>query len=80
MNGIYVIEFLISNIPQFEEPSQEWMLLAEQIRMVLARFSPNGPQIVALKSSEAYQKAAHLTVGTPGCCVGQPGPIGRDST
>ena len=40
-------------------------MLAEQIRMVLARFSPNDPQIVALKSSEAYQKVAHLIVRPP---------------
>ncbi len=72
MNGIYKIKLLISNIPQFKEPSQEWMLLAEQIRMVLARFSPNDPQIVALKSSEAYQKVAHLIVGTPVVAWGNP--------
>ncbi len=72
MNGICEIELLISNIPQFEEPSQEWMLLAEQIRMVLARFSPNNPQIVALKSGEAYQKVAHLIVGTLVVAWGSP--------
>ncbi len=67
-----MIEFLISNIPQFEEPSQEWMMLAEQIRLVLARFSPNDPQIVALKSSEAYQKVTHLIVGAPAVAWGSP--------
>ncbi len=67
-----MIELLISNIPQFGEPSQELIMLAEQIRLVLARFSPNDPQIVALKSSEAYQKVAHLIVRTPIVAWGSP--------
>ncbi len=67
-----MIEFLISNIAQPEEPSRKLMMLAEQIRTVLARFSPNDPQIVALKSSEAYQKVARLIVGTPAVAWGSP--------
>ncbi len=72
MNGIYEIELFISNMPQFGEPSQEWIMLAEQIRMGLARFFPNDPQIVALKSSEAYQKVTHLIVRTSIVAWGSP--------
>lgn len=59
-----MIEFLLSNTPQLQEPSQELQMLAEQIRMALARFAPNDPAVAVLKSSEAYQKVAHLIEGT----------------
>lgn len=58
-----MISFLISAVPQPQEPSEELQMLAEQIRMMLARFSPDDPAIAALKSSEAYQKVAHLIEG-----------------
>lgn len=60
-----MIEFLLSNTPQLQEPSQELQMLAEQIRMALARFAPNDPAVAVLKSSEAYQKVAHLIEGIP---------------
>jgi len=67
-----MIEFLISNVIQLEKTSQKLMILAEQIQMMLARSSPSDPQIVALKSIEEYQKAAHLIVGTPVVAWGSP--------
>lgn len=65
-----MIDFLISNMPQLPGPSQELVMLAEQIRMALARFSPNDPAVAALKRSEAYQKVSHLIEGTPAVAWG----------
>lgn len=58
-----MINFLLSNTPQLQEPSEELQMLAEQIRMALARFAPNDPAVSMLKSSEAYRKVAHLIEG-----------------
>lgn len=57
-----MVEFLIDNTPELQTPppSAELLSLSEQVRTVLARFSPDDPMIVALKQSEAYQKVAHL--------------------
>lgn len=59
-----MINFLLSNTPQLQEPSEELQMLAEQLRMALARFSPNDPAVALLKQSEAYQKVAYLIEGT----------------
>ncbi len=56
-------EFLIDHTPALKDPSQELKTLAEQIRSVLARFSPDDPAVAALKQSEAYQKVAYLIEG-----------------
>lgn len=50
---------------QLEEEQQvqalpELLRLADQIRTLLAQYPANDPTVVALKQSEAYQKAAHL--------------------
>ena len=56
-------EFLIDHTPALKDPSQELKTMAEQIRSVLARFSPDDPAVAALKQSEAYQKVAYLIEG-----------------
>ena len=60
-----MINFLLSNTPQLQEPSQELQMLAEQLRMALARFDPSDPAVALLKQSEAYRKVAHIIEGTP---------------
>lgn len=61
MKGI--VEFLASNTPEIQEkmdPSPELLSLAEQVRTLLASFAPGDPALEAIRSSEAYQKVAHL--------------------
>ncbi len=58
-----MVEFLIDHTPELKDPSQELKELAEQIRSVLAKFSPDDPAVAALKQSEAYQKVAYLIEG-----------------
>lgn len=55
--------FLLDNTPEVQEllaPSPEVRALADQVRVILARYEPNDPAVVALKQSETYQKVAHL--------------------
>ena len=61
-----MVEFLLDHTPELQappEPSEELKTLADQIRTVLAGFSPDDPAVVALKGSEAYQKVAYLIEG-----------------
>lgn len=61
-----MVEFLRDNTPELQikpEPSAELKALADQIRAVLANFSPDDPAVAALKQSEAYQKVAYLIEG-----------------
>ncbi len=62
-----MVEFLLEYTPELREPepSAELLSLAEQIRTVLANFSPEDPAVAALKQSEAYQKVAYLIEGAP---------------
>lgn len=65
MKGI--VEFLASNTPEIQEkmdPSPELQALAEQVRTLLASFEPSDPTLEVIRSSEAYQKVAHLIEGT----------------
>ena len=58
-----MVEFLLENTPELKDPSDELKAMAEQIRAVLSRFSPDDPAVAALKQSEAYQKVAYLIEG-----------------
>ena len=61
-----MVEFLLDHTPELQEkpePSAELKVLADQIRAVLANFSPDDPAVAALKQSEAYQKVAYLIEG-----------------
>lgn len=61
-----VVDFLLNNTPELQEKSEssaELEALAEQVRTVLAKFSPDDPAVAELKRSEAYQKVAHLIEG-----------------
>ena len=58
-----MVEFLINNTPELKNPSEELRSMAEQIRAVLSKFSPQDPAVQALKQSEAYQKVAYLIEG-----------------
>ncbi len=55
-----MVEFLLNNTPELNAPSDELKAMAEQIRAVLANFSPDDPAVAALKQSEVYQKVAYL--------------------
>lgn len=67
-----MVEFLIDHTPEVQAPppSAELLSLAEQIRTVLANFSPEDPAVAALKQSEAYQKVAYLIEGAPAAAWG----------
>ena len=68
-----MVEFLIDHTPEIKTPSQELKALAEQIRTILGKFSPDDPAVAALKQSEAYQKVAYLIEGMePPIMGGQP--------
>ena len=60
--------FLLDNTPEVQEllvPPPEVQALADQVRVILARYEPNDPAVAALKQSEAYQKVAHLINSCP---------------
>ena len=67
-----MVEFLLEYTPELQEPEPpaELLSLAEQIRTVLANFSPEDPAVAALKQSEAYQKVAYLIEGAPAAAWG----------
>lgn len=68
-----MVEFLLDHTPELQEkpePSAELKALADQIRAVLANFSPDDPAVAALKQSEAYQKVAYLIEGIEAPVVG----------
>ena len=61
-----MVEFLAEHTAEVQQllvPS-ELRALADQLRVILARFDPSDPAVAALKQSEAYQKVAHLIEGT----------------
>ena len=61
-----MVEFLADHTAEVQRllTTPELRALAEQVRVILVRFSPNDPAVAALKQSEAYQKVAHLIEGT----------------
>lgn len=68
-----MVEFLVEHTPELNvppEPSAELKALADQIRAVLANFSPEDPAVAVLKQSEAYQKVAYLIEGVEVPVVG----------
>lgn len=65
-----MVEFLIDHTPGLKDPSEDLKELAEQIRAVLARFSPGDPAVTALKQSEVYQKVEYLIEGLEPPVVG----------
>lgn len=68
-----MVEFLLENTPELQtrpEPSTELKALADQIRAILANYSPDDPALAALKQSEAYQKVAYLIEGIEPPIVG----------
>lgn len=68
-----MVEFLLEHTPELQtppEPSAELKILADQVRAVLANFSPDDPAVVALKQSEAYQKVAYLIEGIEASVIG----------
>ena len=65
-----MVEFLAENTEALKNPSEELNAMAEQIRTMLERFSPNDPAVAALKQSEAYQRVAHLIEGAAPPVVG----------
>lgn len=60
-----VVEFLVDHTleVQMSLTSPELRALADQVRVILARFSPGDPEVAALKQTDAYQKVAHLIEG-----------------
>lgn len=60
------VEFLAAHTPEIKKtinPSPELLSLAEQVRTLLASFTPGDPALEAIRSSEAYQKVAYLIEG-----------------
>ena len=60
-----MVEFLLSHMEKMQSLSAppELKALADQVRVILARFDSNDPAVAALKASEAYQKVAYLIEG-----------------
>lgn len=63
-------EFLMNHTPGLKNPSDELKAMAEQVRDVLSRFSPDDPIVTALKESEAYQKVSYFIEGVSPPIVG----------
>ena len=61
-----LVEFLTENTPELQpfRPSAELQLLADQVRSLLMLYPEGDPMLEALKSSESYQRVAHLIEGT----------------
>lgn len=60
-----MVEFLAGHTQEVQQlvTPPELKGLADQVRVILARFSPDDPAVAALKQSEAYQKVAYLIEG-----------------
>lgn len=60
-----MVEFLADHTAEVQQlmTPPELKVLADQVRVILARFAPDDPAVAALKQSEAYQKVAHLIEG-----------------
>lgn len=60
-----MVEFLVDHTAEVQQlmTPPELKALADQVRVILARFAPDDPAVAALKQSEAYQKVAHLIEG-----------------
>lgn len=68
-----MVEFLLEHTPELQtqpEPSAELKALADQIRTILANYSPDDPAVAKLKQSEAYQKVAYLIEGIEAPVIG----------
>ena len=62
-----MVDFLAEHTAEVQQllTPPELKTLADQVRIILARFDPNDPAVAALKQSETYQKVAHLIEGVP---------------
>ena len=60
-----VVEFLLKHLKEKQQTpaSPELLMLAEQVRTLLAQYPADDPAVAALKQSEAYQKVVHLIEG-----------------
>lgn len=61
-----MVEFLANHTAEVQQllTPPELKALADQVRVILARFDPDDPAVAALRQSEAYQKVAYLIEGT----------------
>ena len=61
-----MVEFLADHTEEIQRliTPPELKALADQVRVILARFAPDDPAVAALKQSEAYRNVAHLVEGT----------------
>ncbi len=61
-----MVEFLADHTEEVQRliTPPELKALADQVRVILARFAPDDPAVAALKQSEAYRNVAHLVEGT----------------
>lgn len=59
-----MVEFLLDHTKELQaSPLADLRAMADQIRAMLANFSPDDPAVAAIRSSEAYQKVAYLIEG-----------------
>ena len=60
-----MVEFLTDHTPALQppSPSPELLVLAEQVRTMLAAYGPDDPAVQAIKQSPVYRRAAHLIEG-----------------
>lgn len=77
-----MVEFLLEHTPELQtqpEPSAELKALADQIRTILANYSPDDPAVAELKQSEAYQKVAYMIEGAEPPVAGNMCQRGNDN-
>ena len=60
-----MVEFLLRQLEESQkvQATPELLVLAEQVRTLLAQYPADDPAVEALKQSAAYQKVAHLIEG-----------------
>ena len=60
-----MVSFLADHTQEVQQAmtTPELRALADQVRVVLARFAPDDPAVAELKQTDAYQKVAHLIEG-----------------
>jgi len=62
-----MVEFLVDHTREVQEilTPPDLRAMADQVRVMLARFDPNDPAVEALKQSDAYKRVAYLIEGMP---------------
>lgn len=76
-----MVDFLVDHAPKPQPaPSPELLALAGQVKAALAQYAPDGPAVLQLKATPAYQSVASLLEeDTPSPAKESPDPVLEDA-